>query len=125
VSAAITGGNPQRVLDLASTGALRLVACPFLLEELAGVLAREKFLRWGDRAQFDRFLADVRGLADMAGDPTDVPAVTRDRNDDYLVALARAAHADAICSGDGDLTAVAEIEVLTPAELLARFIEHD
>lgn len=125
MSAAITGGNPQRVLDLAAGGLLRALACPLLLDELGGVLARDKFLRWGTREQFDRFQAHVRGLVEIVDDPTDVPAVTSDRNDDYLIALAREVHADAICSGDRDLADVVQIQVLTPAELLRRFIEHD
>lgn len=75
-------------MDLASAGALRLVACPLLLDELDRVLARERFLRWRSRDQLDRFVADLRALADIVDDPTDVPSVTRDPDDDYLVALA-------------------------------------
>jgi predicted nucleic acid-binding protein len=37
-------------------------------------------------------------------DPTDQPATTRDRKDDYLVALARNEGVDAIVSGDHDLS---------------------
>ena len=53
-------------------------------------------------------------------DPTEVPAVSRDPNDDYLIALFRAAGADVLCCGDGDLAAVDDLEVLSPRELLNR-----
>jgi len=48
--------------------------------------------------------------------------VTRDPKDDYLVALALGADADAITSGDDDLHAATDlgVEVLTPRELLTR-----
>lgn len=39
----------------------------------------------------------------MYEDPTNRAAVLRDKDDDYLVALAQAAGADAIITGDADL----------------------
>lgn len=118
VSAAIAGGNPQRVVELAAVGALRLIACPMLLDEFEAVLARDRFLRWRTRQQLDRFVDDVRALAEPLPDPVDVPVVTRDRGDDYLVALVRMSGADALCSGDADLLAVTDIVVRTPAALI-------
>lgn len=100
VSAVITGGTSRRVLDLGVAGRIRVIASPLLLDELRRVLAREHFLRWRSRQDLDQFLVDIS-------------------------AIARAAEADAICSGDGDLADVAGIEVLAPAALLRRFIEHD
>ena len=47
--------------------------------------------------------AMVRGIATVLGDPESPPRVVRDLADDYLVALARAADADAIVTGDRDL----------------------
>jgi predicted nucleic acid-binding protein len=39
----------------------------------------------------------------MLDDPADPPAVLRDPTDDYLIALARKAGAEAIVTSDGDL----------------------
>lgn len=39
----------------------------------------------------------------MVEDPVDVPAITRDPKDDYLVALALRERVDALVSGDRDL----------------------
>lgn len=124
ISAAIAGGNPQRIVELASYGVLRLVACPLLLAELDAVLARDRFLRWRTREQLKRFAADVRVLADIAPDPSAVPAVTRDPNDDYLVALVHTTSADGLCSGDADLRGLEGITVWTPAELVRRVLDE-
>jgi uncharacterized protein len=85
-------------------------------------LARDRFLRWRTREQLDRFVADISVLANRLPDPVDVPAVSRDPDDDYLVALFRAAKADVVCSGDGDLAAVDGLEVLSPRDLLTRLM---
>jgi putative PIN family toxin of toxin-antitoxin system len=119
VSAAIASGNPSRVVELASAGLITLVASPRLLDELQGVLSRDKFLHWRTREELDRFVDDIVLLAEPASDPVDVPAVSRDPNDDYLVALADEADADALCSGDRDLRDIAGVVVRTPAELVA------
>jgi predicted nucleic acid-binding protein len=54
-----------------------------------------------------------------------VPHVLRDPDDDYVVALASEAGADAIVSGDLDLREAVglPVEVLTPRETLARLSE--
>jgi predicted nucleic acid-binding protein len=62
-------------------------------------------------------------LGEWHSDIVDPPAVTRDTKDDYLVALALAAGAETITSGDDDLHAANDlgVEVLTPRQLLSRF----
>ena len=45
----------------------------------------------------------IRVVADLAPDEVAPPAFTRDPDDDYLIALARAHNADVIVSGDKDL----------------------
>jgi uncharacterized protein len=59
----------------------------------------------------------VRGLAVVLPDPVSPPRVVRDAGDDYLVALARAAGADAIVTGDRDLL---DHEGLDPPALTPR-----
>ena len=88
VSAAITRGTARSVVELAAGGSYVMVVCPHLVDELTVVLGRDRFLRWRTREQLDRFVADIVALADHTGDPDVVAAVTRDPNDDYLVALA-------------------------------------
>lgn len=53
-----------------------------------------------------RLVAQLTDLAELVDDPEVRPAVTRDPDDDYLVALAEAARADALVAGDKDLLTV-------------------
>jgi predicted nucleic acid-binding protein len=66
-------------------------------------------------------VAELRHHAVVVEDPGEVEAgLTRDPDDDYLVALARAGGADVLVSGDPHITGIAGLEppVLTPRELL-------
>jgi putative PIN family toxin of toxin-antitoxin system len=122
ISAAIARGNPHRVVDLAASGLVTIVASPLLMEELRKVLARDRFLRWRTREELDRFVTDIEQLVEHAPDPADVPAVCRDPHDDYLVALLHETGADALCSGDQDLHAVEGITVWSPAALVQQVL---
>jgi predicted nucleic acid-binding protein len=55
-------------------------------------------------------------------DPVEVPTVTADPKDDYLVALHRSCQADLLVSGDSDLLGLAAEDaiVLTPGALMER-----
>ena len=59
----------------------------------------------------------------MLPDPHTPPPVLRDPDDDYIVALARAANADAIVTGDKDLLDHAGLEppAITPRTACERF----
>jgi uncharacterized protein len=122
ISAAIADGVCRRLVDLAAVGAVRIVACPRLMDELEQVLSRDRFLRWRTRAQLDSFVAGIVLIAEMVSDPTDCPGVTRDPEDDYLVALVLSARAHLLCSGDKDFDDVTEIPVSTPGDLIARLV---
>jgi len=68
------------------------------------------------------YVEALAGGAVLVRDPDEVPAVTADPDDDYLIALAVAAAADALVSGDKHLTDLGDppVPVLTPRELLDR-----
>jgi len=79
------------------------VLCPTLLAEVEDVLARPRLRRRLDAASGSAFIDDLVTFIDHAPDPATVPAVTRDPDDDYLVALARRHRLDFIVTGDKDL----------------------
>lgn len=109
ISATITpNGALGSIIRLIDDGTLVPVVTQHLVDEVVDVLGRPK-LR-------------MRRLGEWHADVVVPPAVTRDPNDDYLVALALATHAEALTSGDDDLHAAKHIgiEVLTPRELLKR-----
>lgn len=105
VSAAIAGGPPHRIVQAwLYDAAYEVVVCPELLAEVTTVLTeRPRLRRWISIATAERFIETVSAAADLVGDPEEVETATRDRDDDYLVSLARAHRVDFIVSGDRDL----------------------
>jgi uncharacterized protein len=67
-------------------------------------------------------LADYIEIVDLV-EPTEIPQVVRDPDDDHVLACALTAKADLIVSGDKDLLDIntfQNISILTPAEALRR-----
>lgn len=98
------GESPPSLLYRELTGALfEVVACPELLGEVADTLRKPYFAgRLGDQ-DVDDLVAGIAEAATVVEDPVDPPPVLRDAEDDFLVALARQAGAEAIVTGDKDL----------------------
>lgn len=125
VSAAISHGASRRITEVAAAGGFQMIACPRLLDELHRVLQREKFLKYRSREQLDRFVRDIELLVVVKPDPESIEPVTRDPDDDYLVALARQHSANRICTGDHDFDDVTWPTVTTPGELLRHLASGD
>lgn len=121
VSAAVTPrGVSADVLRRAREGKFELVTSPAVLIELWRVLSRPPFRRYLSLDAALRFVQALRHHSELVDDPSDVPAVTRDPKDDFVVALAAVSRADAIVSGDSDLTELQNppVAILTPRGLL-------
>lgn len=121
VSAAISpAGATAAIVGLIDAGAITAVVSPRLLIELGGVLRREKFRTWLGLDEVAAYLEELERLAELVEDPSEVPVVSPDPDDDYLIALARTADASALVSGDTDLTdlALADLPTLTPRQFL-------
>lgn len=105
-----------------ANGRYELVVSPLLLAELRTVLRREKFRAFLTLEQAERFVEALARDAAAVADPGDVPALSRDRGDDYLIALARAAAAHVLVTGDADLLALdlADLEIASPRTFLER-----
>ena len=119
VSAAIQAGPSHRVVQRwLRTGSFEVILCPELLAEVTEVLTeRPRLRRWIDLEAAEQFVRTVRTVADLVPDPEQTEVMTRDRDDDYLVALARDHDADFIVTGDRDLLDWHEQRppVITPA----------
>lgn len=126
VSAVIaSSGSPARVLERGFAGDYEVVVSESLLAELAAVLARPKLrsrVAGADAAELQRQLSERAVLAsDSASAP---PVHSRDRDDDYLFALAHIERA-ALVSGDRDLLELAgSAPVFSPAEFLSLLDER-
>lgn len=122
VSAAITSsGATAEILDLIDASVITPVVSPALLTELTLVLRRDKFRSYLDFGAALAFVAEVERMAETWDDPdSDSTAESPDPDDAYLIALARSAKADALVSGDSDLTTLdlPDLLVLSPRELL-------
>ena len=105
VSAAIAEGPPHPIVQKwLESGAYEVLLCPKILEEVSTVLTkRSRLRRWIDTSTAKQFIEAIGTLARMVDDPAEVQALTRDRDDDYLIGLARAHEVDFIVSGDRDL----------------------
>jgi uncharacterized protein len=97
------------VLDAALDGRIELVSSPSLLAEITSVLARERLRRYLSLDEAERFVADLASQTALSTDaPRPHPAICRDAGDDYLIALALHAGAEAIITGDRDLLEIAD-----------------
>lgn len=124
LSALLWHGPPNALLRHVRAGTVSLVSSPALLAELADVIGRAKFDAVLVRTQTspERVLADVRELAELIEPPPLPRPVCRDPDDDQVLALALAAHAELIVSGDDDLLSLGSFEgiaIVTPAGALA------
>ncbi len=110
------------MLDLFLEHRFELIVSPKLLAELSGVLLRERFRRYVTTTEVRELTAALAAAAVVAPDPLNLPSVARDPGDDYLVALAFTTRADALVSGDRDLTDLVDVgvPVLTPRAFLDR-----
>lgn len=123
ISATITpNGSLGPIISLIDDGTLVPVVTQHLVDEVVDVLGRPKLSKYVMPGAGAAFEDQMHRLGQWHAEIDDPPAVTRDPKDDYLVAVARAAGADAITSGDDDLHAAPDlgVEVLTPRELLTR-----
>jgi putative PIN family toxin of toxin-antitoxin system len=110
------GGSPDRIVRAWREGVFELVVSGQLIAELTDVLARPKFALQAAGGRAESYLAALAGDAIHIDDLPDPPAVSVDRGDDYLIALARAARADVTVSGDRHLIELVDPTppVLTP-----------
>jgi uncharacterized protein len=112
------GGSPDLIVRAWREGAFELVVSPQVIAELTDVLAKPKFALQAADGRAEAYLDALAGDAIHIEDPPDPPAASPDSSDDYLIALARAARADVIVSGDSHLTQLVDPKppVLTPRE---------
>ncbi len=125
VSGLLWTGKPHMLIEQVRAGALTLVSSPALLAELAEVVSRPKFKDILARSNTnpELMLTQVRLLAEVFDPPPLPEPVSRDPDDDAVLALAAAARPDLIITGDKDLLVLgnhAGIPIVSAAEALAR-----
>jgi putative PIN family toxin of toxin-antitoxin system len=115
------GGVADRILAEWRAGAFELLVSERLFRELGRALTKPGIRARVTHAEEAELVALLRAEAILVSDPGDIERVIeRDPSDDYLVALARAAHADVIVTGDRHLLEAEGLGlgVLSPAPFL-------
>jgi uncharacterized protein len=120
-------GPLHALLEHVRDGSANLISSPALLAELTDVLGRAKFAAILTRASTsrDESVAKVQRLAEVIDPPPLPKPVCRDPDDDQVLALALAAKAEVIVSGDADLLSLSSFEgipIVAPAEAV-RLVE--
>ncbi len=112
VSAFLWQGTPGRLLELAGEQAAQLFTSRVLLDELDSVLHRKKLVKSvaATGLSADAMLANFRKLATLVTARQLTAQISRDADDDAVLACALAARADLIVSGDDDLLVLGSFE---------------
>lgn len=114
VSAFLWGGAPKALLSAAREQRITLFTSAMLMAELEDVLTRPKFARRFEAigssptVLLDRYLNLARFVIPAALDPV----ISRDPDDDHVLACARTAHADLIVSGDDHLLSLGHFQTI-------------
>lgn len=123
VSAIIFGGNPERILlEIARKHHVFLVS-PFLLDELANILARKA--HWNS-FQIQETLRGLRQIYILVEPKVTIKKIRKDITDNRILELAISGKADYIISGDKKhflpLKRFRGIPILSPADFLKKVI---
>jgi len=113
-----------RLVEAALAGRFLLLFPDDVAAEILRRTVTKPYLRQRIPRSFaDRLIVDLRAVAiPHPAPPIQPAAVSRDPNDDYLVAHALAAGADYLVSGDKDLLVLGRVDgvrIVTPADFLA------
>ena len=122
ISAFIYGGAPLRLVELGEAGVVEIVTSEGALSELEAVVSREKFASRLAIMELraSTILSRYRAAASVV-EPGRPEAMCADPADDLFIAIAVAAGADAIVSGDNHLRSCSKrcpVPVMTVAECL-------
>lgn len=118
------GGVPIELLRKAQEGRFTLITSLPMLDELEGVLTRdtraqERYGYTPDAAIAYRTLLESQAVLVKPAVP--FPQVSRDPDDDLIVATAVVGNADLLVTGDSDLLCLGEhegIRIVTPRQFL-------
>jgi putative PIN family toxin of toxin-antitoxin system len=118
--AGIKSGNPPALLVRAMQAMqFEIAICPEVLREVRKALRKPYFRERVDGEELRKAVSRIEDVAIAFDNPARVEPILRDPKDDYLLALAQHADAEAVVTGDKDLLDhAAELEppALSPRE---------
>lgn len=112
VSAFLWEGVPGRLIDLAGEKQIQLFTSRALLDELAATLGKQKLTKpiADTGLTVDQILRNYRRIVTLVTVRRLAQQVSRDADDDVVLACALGARADLIVSGDSDLLSLKRFE---------------
>jgi putative PIN family toxin of toxin-antitoxin system len=120
VSAAIQSGASHRIVQrLIRENSDELIICDEILSEIRDVLlSRPRLRKWISLDDAKRYVEMLQLRFNFVLNPALIITLSRDSDDDYILALAQRERADYVISGDKDLLVlqIPEISIVTPAE---------
>ena len=120
VSAAIQSGASHRILQhLIRVNSDELIICDEILSEIRDVLvSRPRLRKWISQDDAKRYVEMLQLHFNFVPNPAFIIPISRDSDDDYILALAQRERADYVISGDKDLLVlqIPELSIVTPAE---------
>ena len=123
VSAFAVGGNPARVLDLVVNGEVDGATSEHLISELTRILDLKFEFDGQQLSRIENIIRTAFIVVESNGSP---PAISRDPDDDHVLALAKSAEANFIVSGDKDLLILGRylgISITTATDSLAEITD--
>jgi putative PIN family toxin of toxin-antitoxin system len=126
VSAFLWQGTPGRVIELAADNDVQLFTSRALLDELAATLVKRKLTKYvaATGLTADQMLAAYRRITTLVTARQLDAQVSRDADDDAVLACGLAARADLIVSGDDDLLSLKSfrgVPIVTVAQAVRGF----
>ena len=123
VSAFLWKGTPGRLIELAGEQECRLFTSRILIDELAEVLQHKKLVKQALTTGLTaaQMLRNYQKLATTVTERRMAQQVSRDADDDAVLACGLAAQADLIVSGDDDLLVLKQfqgIRIVTVAQAI-------
>lgn len=115
ISGLIWQGFPGKLIEEAVSGRIQLISTEILLDELWEVLQRPKFKRNMVRLSVtaEELFEGYAALVELV-EPVDLKdSVSRDPDDDHVLAAAIGGKADLIVSGDDDLLVLRKYQGIT------------
>ncbi|MGH3431191.1 MAG: putative toxin-antitoxin system toxin component, PIN family [Terriglobales bacterium] len=112
--------SPRQLVQQIESGRVRPIVSSNLLTELEDTLGKGKFRKHLSLDDARELIASLKAYSRVAEDVENPPAITRDKKDDYLVALATAQGASLVSVDRDVLEAELEPLALTPLDLLRK-----
>ncbi len=120
ISALLFGGNPDKILNLANEGVIKLIISPFILDETTNVLMR--LFNWVE-GEIQAVLTAIQEIAVVVQPQVKLSIIKEKDSDNRILECAVSGKADFIVSGDTKhilpLKEYQGIKILSPAEFLA------